>query len=222
MELGKLSFDNIHILLTIVMFGLDSDDLSIRMLCCNLLIDIEVNSPAIMKRAFSRREVEQKLLDLLMITDDMQESKTLLQTLISCTRQINMCPMWLCTVWSFHWSVTSRHLLDPYASEVVSRVIKKFCVKSKNAVTDEGSELELELDDDGERSQVCAQCLGLLIGLLQKCLVEDSLLKTGTVLRKCIISVVPSALTSIVRQCRGEYRPTEDGDSLTGTTDYLY
>lgn len=158
----------------IILFGVRSEDVVTRNLACAVLVDIESMFPGLMKKMFSRRELEEALLGRLEATRDGRETIQLLQACSACCRQLNIRPQWDSTPWSFplHWS--RRTILSPEVTKLISRLLTR---------------IEYSISPTG--LHVFALSVGLSVNLMKIIHKEPSLTETSEALSHEVIKAIP-------------------------------
>lgn len=123
---------NMEVLFIIIYFGLQANDVITRNMACTFLVDIESNFPGMMRRLFSRQEIESTLLCRLKSNSDVKASSEvngketieLLQACSACCRALNMEPSWVGTSWSFPWQYNKRDRAVPDITSIVAAHVK--------------------------------------------------------------------------------------------------
>ena len=116
---------NQEILFMIVFFGLQNDDVIVRNIACGLLVDIESTYSGMMRRLYSRKEIENILLYRLKNCTDGKQTIELLHACSACCRSFNIMPNWRHTSWSFSWQWSVRDKKIPDVASILSTHMQK-------------------------------------------------------------------------------------------------
>ena len=181
-HIDNANYNNQEVLFMIVLFGLRSDEVITRNLACSLIVDIESKFPGLMKKMFSRREIEEVLLFRLEAANDGKEVIELLQACSACCRQLNLSSSWTPTVWSFPWQWNRRLILSTQVTNLIQRLLS-----------------QIELSFSPSCLHIFALTLGFAVGIMKISSKEAKLDATTLSLTDVVIKFIPIGLRIVIK-----------------------
>lgn len=190
----KLESEGDGVIIALVINGLDSNNIDVRMVACEFVSLISALNPTIIHRAISRREIEDRILKFLTatLTDRMEVTNAIknpirvcdiLRACIAIAKDINHKATWVNSPWAYHWSTAGRDLFD---EKVIIPLLR---------------DLISNFESSKEPSSIAmfALTIGFAASLMKNCVSIPQLSKLKNSLIRVIIPILPEALDLLVR-----------------------